>query len=80
MIKVKIEGKAALGIEYYSSFGPIAHPSSWTEQEHYLYEAFDLLSVERVELNAGIGEGLTEASNALVVKVIVGYALDRPEK
>jgi hypothetical protein len=79
MIKIKIEGKAALGIEYYANVGPIAHPLSWNDQEHYLYEAFDLLSVERLELNAGIGEGFTGASNALVLKVIVGYKLDAPE-
>ncbi len=78
MAKVKIDGKAALGIEYYASFGPIAHPSSWSEQEHYLYETFDLLSVDRLEVNAGIGEGLTQGSNDFVLKAIFGYALDPP--
>ena len=74
MAKIKIEGKVAVGIETYSDFGPIAQPSSWSHQLHYLFEAFDLLSVRNFELNAGIGEGLTTASNALTVKVIVGYA------
>jgi hypothetical protein len=73
MAKYKVEGRAAFGIEYYANFGPIAAPSPWSEQEHYLFEAFDLLMVKELELNVGIGEGLTAASNALVLKVIVGY-------
>jgi hypothetical protein len=68
----------AVGIEYYASFGPIAHFEGWDEQEHYLYEAADLLSIDRLELNAAIGEGLTAASNALVLKMILGYAWDKP--
>jgi hypothetical protein len=28
-------------------------------------------------VNAGVGEGLTEASNALVLKAILGYSWDR---
>jgi hypothetical protein len=78
MAKIKIEGSVALGLEYYANLGPIASPAPLPSQEHYLFEAFDLLSVERFELNAGIGEGLTAASNSLVVKLIVGYAWDRP--
>ncbi len=78
MAKLKIGGIVALGIEYYANFGPVAHFEPWDEQEHYLYEAADLLSVDRVELNAAIGEGLTPSSNALVIKVIVGYAWDQP--
>ncbi len=77
MAKVKIAGTVAVGVEYYAGFGPIAHFEGWEEQEHYLYEAADLLSIERVELNAAIGEGLTPASNALVIKVILGYAWDK---
>jgi hypothetical protein len=74
MAKYKIRKRVALGFEYYAGFGPIVHPSRWSQQEHYLFEAFDLLSVEGFELNAGIGEGLTHGSNGLVLKMIVGYA------
>ena len=42
--------------------------------EHYLFEAFDLLAVDGFELNAAVGEGITRGSNALVLKVIAGYA------
>jgi hypothetical protein len=76
MAKIKIDKAVALGLEYYANIGAIAGPASWQEQEHYLFEAFDLLSVPRFELNAGIGEGLTSSSNVLVIKVILGYAWD----
>jgi hypothetical protein len=76
MAKAKLRSVVAVGVEYYSSFGPIASPLAWNEQAHYLYEAVDLLALPRFELNAGIGEGLTSASNALVAKMIVGYTWD----
>jgi hypothetical protein len=76
--KFKLRDKVALGFEYYGDYGPIADFSPWREQQHYLFEVFDLLSVPGLELNAGIGEGLSSASNALVLKVIVGYTWERP--
>jgi hypothetical protein len=70
-------GAFALGFEYYSDLGPIASPLPLREQEHYLYGAFDLLSVEKLELNAALGAGLTPESAGLTAKVIVGYSFDR---
>jgi len=58
------------GLEYYGS----------TDGEHYLYEVVDLLSEEDLELEAGVGEGLTGQSNPLVFKVIVGIAFDVASK
>jgi hypothetical protein len=48
----------------------------WRQEEHYLYEVMDLLSIEHFELNAGIGEGLTPESAGIVVKAIVGYEFE----
>jgi hypothetical protein len=69
-------GPIALGLEYYAAFGPLSAPLPWQEQEHYVYEVMDLLSVEHFELNAGIGEGLTRESAGIVVKVILGYEFE----
>ncbi len=77
MALAKIGHGLEVGLEYYSSLGPIAHPSPIHDQEHYLYEIFNLLSVEHLELNAGIGEGLTPSSNPVVFKVIVGWSFAR---
>jgi hypothetical protein len=72
----KIGGVVGLGIEYYSSFGPISGFDPVRDQQHYVYEVLDLLSVEHLELDAGVGEGLTDASNRLVFKMIVGWSFD----
>ena len=69
-------GPFALGIEYYGDLGPVASPLPFDDQEHYLYEVFDLLSAPGIEVNAGVGEGLTAASAGVVFKMIVGYAFD----
>src|SRR5262249_11801966 len=61
---LKIEEIVALGVEYYAGLGPIGSgflPVS--EQEHYLYEVVDLLAVDALELDVGVGEGLTAGSN-----------------
>ncbi|MDP9034862.1 MAG: hypothetical protein M3O50_08640 [Myxococcota bacterium] len=69
-------GPVALGLEYYSTLGPLTALLPLRAQEHYLFEVVDLLSVDRFELNAGIGEGLTPASAGVIAKAIVGYAFD----
>ena len=63
MAKVKA-GPVVLGLEYYGSL----------PDEHYLFEAIDLLAVDKLELNFGVGEGLTASSRSALVKMIVGYA------
>jgi hypothetical protein len=68
--------QVGFGVEYYAAFGPFADLAPLHEQEHYIYEVFHLLSEENLELSAGVGEGLTPASNKLVFKIIVGYAFD----
>jgi hypothetical protein len=74
MAVLKILGAASLGVECYGDCGPLSGFLPWREQEHYLFEVLNLLAVSDVEFNAGIGEGLTTASNSLTVKVIVGYS------
>jgi hypothetical protein len=73
MAKVKIADELALGFEYYADLGPISGFVPLRQEEHYLYEAADLLSIPHFELNAGVGEGLTAASNGFVAKIILGY-------
>ncbi|HVU51815.1 MAG TPA: hypothetical protein VHL80_14060 [Polyangia bacterium] len=73
----ELPGAASFGLEYYASMGPVSDLGGGPGQEHYLYEVANLLAVRNLELNAGVGQGLTRASSALVVKVIVGYAFDR---
>jgi hypothetical protein len=79
MAKVKVGEHVALGLEYYGDFGPIAHPRSGGAQTHYVFETFDLLEVGHFELDVGVGEGLSSASNAVVGKLILGYVFEHDE-
>jgi hypothetical protein len=69
-------GTVAVGFEYYATLGPVASPRPLRQEEHYLFEVLDLLSLPRFELNAGVGEGLTPASAGLVFKAILGYSFE----
>lgn len=75
----KVFEVASVGVEYYGNLGPFSGFVPWREQEHYIFEVFNLLAAPHVELNAGIGEGLTAGSNPLTVKMIVGYSWERSE-
>jgi hypothetical protein len=66
-------GPIALGIEYYATLGPLTQIAPWKDQEQQIFEVVDLLSVPDFELNAGVGEGLTESSAGVVFKMILGY-------
>jgi len=56
----------SVGLEYYGSWS--------SAPEHYLYEVVNLLAVDWLELNVGIGEGLTPDSDPWVLKTIVGVS------
>jgi hypothetical protein len=72
-------GPIALGFEYYATLGPLSAIVPWREQQQQVFEVVDLVSVEHLELNLGVGEGLTETSAGIVVKAIVGWEFDRSE-
>jgi len=71
-------GPVAVGLEYYGEIGPLVAPLKAREQAHYVYGVIDIVGIDRIELNAGVGEGLTPASAGLVVKLIVGYEFEAP--
>jgi APA family basic amino acid/polyamine antiporter len=66
-------GLVSVGLEYYAGLGPVGRWLPAGAQEHYLYEVVDVLRWTHFELHAGVGEGLTDASNDFVVKTILGY-------
>jgi hypothetical protein len=73
----KVPEIVSMGVEYYGSIGPIAHPLRAREQEHYLFGVVNVLAAAGWEINAGVGAGLTPASNDVVVKVILGHEIGR---
>ena len=76
MAKVKLGSRVAVGLEYYGDLGAIGSPDPLAAQQHSLFEAFDLIGYPPFELNFGVGEGLTSATNKLVVKAIFGWAFE----
>ncbi|MBV9948364.1 MAG: hypothetical protein JOZ69_16050 [Myxococcales bacterium] len=69
-------GPVALGLEYYGSVGPLSAPLPLESELHFVYGVVDVLSIPGVELNLGVGEGLTAASTGTVVKAILGYTFE----
>ena len=65
--------KIAIGVEYYSSLGPVGRLDSWEEQQHQIFPALDLNLSPNFEFNFGVGVGLTSATDDLLVKLILGY-------
>ena len=82
MALFKIPEKVSFGIEYYADLGAFvgAGADSAGPQEHLLFEVVNLLGVGDVELNIGLGEGLTAGSSRLVAKLVAGYSFDRPAR
>ncbi len=67
--------KFGLGIEYYSSLGAINHPEPIQAQKHQVFGAIDWEFSPDWEFNAGLGYGLTSATDKWIVKFILGYKL-----
>lgn len=68
----QLTGKVSAGLEYYGELGPVSHPDPARDQGHQIFPCIDLDVSPDWELNAGVGIGLTPASDPLVIKVIVG--------
>src|ERR1700676_4813692 len=66
-----------VGLEYYADFGEIGHFAKLADQQHTLFAVTDF-KLGVLDVNLGIGYGLTPASDRFVVKTIVGYAFPVP--
>jgi len=72
-ISYSVTPKVAVGIEYYSALGPVAHFDRFHDQQHQLFPVMDLDLGAKWEFNAGIGFGLTPSTDRLIIKMILGY-------
>jgi hypothetical protein len=64
--------KVAIGIEYYGSLGPVGNFSPTAEQQHQIFPTIDLNLSPDWEFNFGVGFGLTQSTDNLIVKLILG--------
>jgi len=65
--------KAALGIEYYGSYGPVTGWDPLRDQQQQILPAVDIDFGKNWEFNFGVGVGVTGATDHLLVKGILGY-------
>ena len=68
-----VYGDLMVGVEYYSDFGPVGGFSSGANQKHTVFGVLDF-SVFGLDVNVGVGFGLTDSSDKLVTKLIIGRA------
>jgi hypothetical protein len=62
----------ALGVEYYSSLGPVDRFEAWDNQQHQIFPTIDLNFSPKWEFNFGVGIGLTRSTDDLIIKLILG--------
>jgi hypothetical protein len=72
-VSFDLTSKVAIGVEYYSSLGPVGSLDSWEQQQHQIFPTIDLNLSPNFEFNFGVGFGLTSATDDLLVKLILGY-------
>ena len=62
------------GLEYYGDMGALEHFPSVQAQQHFVVPALNFNLIPQLELNLGVGFGVTRASNGAFLKSIVGWA------
>jgi hypothetical protein len=72
-ISYRIVPWLAPAIEYYGDMGPLMHLPGVQDQQHFLVPTLNLYLNPKLELNTGIGFGLTRASNGVFLKAILGW-------
>jgi len=73
----KFDDDLYAGFEYYSDWGSIGDFKAFGQQEHALFAVTDF-KLGVVDVNFGVGYGLTPASDRWIVKTIIGYAFPVP--
>jgi hypothetical protein len=60
-------------LEYYGDMGPLQPLAKVQEQQHFIVPALNFDFIPQLELNLGVGLGVTRASNGVFIKSIVGW-------
>lgn len=72
--------KVNVGFEYYGSVGPVTGFDPFRDQQQQFIPAIDLNLSPDWEFNAGIGVGVTQATDHLIVKFILGRRFEFGKK
>lgn len=73
----KLAQDTYVGLEYYADLGEIGNFPKLADQQHTLFAVTDF-KLGVMDVNFGVGYGLTPASDRLVIKTILGYAFPVP--
>ena len=68
-----ITPKITGGFEYYGALGPVTGFDPLREQQQQLFPTIDLNLSPNWEFNLGVGVGMTQGTDHLLVKLILGY-------
>jgi hypothetical protein len=74
-VKCDVTPKLTAGLEYYGGLGPLSRFDPAGEQVHKIFPSIDLNITPEWEFNAGVGFGVTKATDRLILKAIVGRRL-----
>jgi hypothetical protein len=72
-VQLAVARQVGLGVEYYAGLGRVDDLLPWSRQQHVVYLVGDLLDGP-LELNVGVGRGLTGATDDWTLKAIFGKA------
>ena len=72
LVSLDLTPRVTVALEYYGAFGPINDPAPLDRSEQQLFPAVDVDFGPDWEFNAGVGFGLTPATDRLLAKVILG--------
>ncbi|HEX5227074.1 MAG TPA: hypothetical protein VFW44_05165 [Bryobacteraceae bacterium] len=64
------------GFEYYGAVGPVNDFVPFRFQEQQFFPAIDLNLSPKWEYNFGVGVGVTQGTDHLIIKMIIGYRFD----
>jgi hypothetical protein len=68
----------AVAVEEYADFGVLQHFDPFNEQSHQIFAVVDY-KTEEFNIEAGLGVGITPASDTLVAKLMISRDLYKPE-
>ena len=72
-VRYQLTHWVAPAVEYYGDMGPLSAMPGVQRQQHFIVPALNFDFLPQLELNFGVGVGVTRASNGLFIKSIVGW-------
>lgn len=72
--------RVTVGLEYYGALGPVTGFDPLRDQQQQILPALDLDLGPRWEFNFGVGVGVTQATDHLLIKAILGYRFGKVAK